>query len=227
MTIAGVLIDVGKATASFEEAQNASGTIISIEFDAVIEETHDWKNTITTSPVEDGGNIADNILLNPRGLTLSGVVTNAPVFNSDQSTSSSIDNSPQETVVNRVFGLLSNLMDNGNLMIVYTRYKVYSNMAIASINIPRAVGLGEAIKFTIAFTEMRIVSTQNVAVPAGISKKLDKKIGSSVQTKTMPPKTDGAVATPDLNKSQAKTMAQIAPKIVNWAIDYFTAGGHP
>ena len=41
MTIAGVLVDVGKATASFEEASNASGTIISIEFDAVTEETHD------------------------------------------------------------------------------------------------------------------------------------------------------------------------------------------
>jgi hypothetical protein len=224
MTIAGVLVDVGRATASF------GMDLISIEFDAVTEETHNWTNTVTSSPVEDGSNITDNILQDPRKITLTGVITNAPIFNTNTSTTpgvpstnertiSSVDDAPQETIVNRVFGLLSDLMVKGELVSVFTRYIVYTDMAITSINIPRTVGIGEAIVFTIDFQEVRIVSTQNVAVPAGISAKLDKKTGASVQKKTMPPKTDGPVATPDLNKSQLKTGVQFAQKVGNFIID--------
>jgi hypothetical protein len=206
MSIAGVLIDIGRATASFEEVENIDGSLISIEFDATTEETHNWTNTVTSSPVEDGSDVTDNILQNPRQLTLTGIITNSPVFLDDSQTSS-IDDSPQETRVNRVFGLLSDLMDKGGLLTVFTRYKVYSDMAITSINIPRTVGIGEAIVFTIEFLKIRIVSTQNVDVPAGISAKLDKKAGASVQKKTMPQKNDGAVPATDLNKSGAASIA--------------------
>lgn len=214
MTVAGVLVDVGSATASFEEADSVNGSLISIEFDATTEETHNWSNTVTSSPVEQGSNITDNILQNPRKVTLTGVITNAPIF-TDATQPSSIDGSPQETIVNRVFGLLSDLIDKSDLITVYTRYKVYSNMAINSLNIPRSVGIGEAIVFTIEFQEVRIVSTQNVTVPAGISAKTDKKIGASVQTKTMPTKNDGAVSATNLNVSGAASITDAALKGVS------------
>lgn len=208
MTTAGVLIDNGKSTASF------GIDLISIEFDAVIEETHNWTNTVTSSPVEDGGDITDNILRDPRKITLNGIITNAPIFPSSQQPSS-IDGDSQGTQVDRVFSLLTDLFTNGELVTVFTRYLIYANMAITSISLPRTVGIGEAIIFTIDFLEVRIVSTQNVDVPAGISAKLDKKAGTSVQTKTMPQKNDGAVATPDLNKSPAKSIGAGVMKGVN------------
>lgn len=220
MTISGVLVDIGKATSSFAATLDANGSLISIEFDAVIEEAHDWQNTVTASPVEDGGNITDNLLRNPRKITLTGVVTNAPIFDSTSTgtfsnDSGAIDGSSQETRVNQVFGLLRNFMDKGLLTIVYTRYMVYFDMAILSINIPRKTGLGEALQFTIEFQEVRIVSTQNVTVPAGISAKTDKKIGTSVQTKTMPTKNDGAVSATNLNTSGAASITDAALKGVS------------
>jgi len=100
------------------------------------------------------------------------------------------------------FDLLLKLKEDRVLLTVYTKFKIYTNMALKSVNLPRDSGVGDSIKFKMEFINVRLVDTQTVDVPPGISKKLDKKSGADVQKKTEPPKDAGKVEPKPVEKSK-------------------------
>ncbi|MDP1683118.1 MAG: hypothetical protein Q8L39_15270 [Burkholderiales bacterium] len=169
MTI-GLLIDVGRSLTSFK------GEIISIDLDVTFDESHEWLNDVVTSPVEVGSPISDHIQPQPDKLTISGMIGNSSISDSVIAQLSKIDESSFETRTQTTFDLLRALMESRKLVTVYTRYRIYTDMALASINIPRSAGVGDAINFTAQFTHVRIVETQTVTVP-GISNKKGAKAG--------------------------------------------------
>lgn len=199
----GLLLDVGKSFTSFEN------DLISIDLDVTQDETHEWKSEVTLYPVEEGSQISDNIRPLPDKITITGWITDAPI-NDEELNAETVGDTNSRTLT--TFGLLHDLKDQRKLMTVYTKYKVYTSMALQSCNIPRSGNIGEAITFTMEFINIRLVDTQTVDVPPGISKKLDKKAGAAVQKKTQPKKDQGATQTDNANKSGAATLFDSAVK---------------
>lgn len=50
-----------------------------IEFDASLSETHERASDVSQNAIEDGSNIADNVNLKPKKLSLKGFISDAPV----------------------------------------------------------------------------------------------------------------------------------------------------
>ena len=64
----------------------------------------------------------------------------------------------------------------------------------------------------IEFINIRLVDTQTVEVPDGISKKLDKKSGDDVKKKTEPPTNAGPVKPKETDPSKSVWKAQLDKK---------------
>lgn len=195
----GILIDVGKSLTSFDNG------LISIDLDVTMDEAHEWTNDVTTSPVEIGSPITDHIQELPDRLNITGMISDAAISESilsqlQTASSGGVDSSSYITRVQTTFDLLRAMIKWKKLVTVYTRYKIYPDMALSSVNIPRSAGIGEAINFTAQFVHVRLVESQTVDVPPGISKKLDKKTGASTQKKTQVQKKGGAVQASPVEK---------------------------
>jgi hypothetical protein len=73
------------------------------------------------------------------------------------------------------------------------------------VNIPRNAAIGEAIEFSMELVHIRVVNTQVVSVPPGISAKKSAKSTAAVGNKTEPQKSAGQVALDSNYKSRANT----------------------
>jgi hypothetical protein len=67
--------------ASFEVVRDVGGgdQKVVFELDASLKETHKRTAKVSQNPIEDGTNVADNVNLDPRGLELTGFVSDAPL----------------------------------------------------------------------------------------------------------------------------------------------------
>jgi hypothetical protein len=87
---------------------------------------------------------------------------------------------------------------------VYTKHAVYTSMVIESVSIPRNAQLGEEIQFTMELVNVRLVSTQLVTLPPGISPKKTAKASGAVAKKAEPQKAAGQKETDNLLKKYPK-----------------------
>lgn len=176
MTAMGVIFDPMSANIS------VSG-IASVDFDALIEEGHEWSNDISTSPVENGSQIADHIIPSPDKFKCTAMISDSSIFG--------FNDGDTESLTQKTFNLLRQLHEDRQPVVVYTKYFTYVDMAISSIGIPRSGANGDSLQFSMEFTNIRIVNTQTAKVPDGISKKLDKKSTDAMNKKTDPKKNGG------------------------------------
>lgn len=183
----GILFDIGKGYDSVSQ-EDANGNITSLDLDVTSDEVHEWDNEVTQFPVEIGSPITDHIQPMPDRVTITGIVSNSAIGETALQQLANGDDRCQTA-----FDLVRKLMDDRILVTVYTRYKVYIDMALKSTNIPRGASIGDSVQFKMEFVHVRQVNTQTVEVPDGISKKLDKKQGADVQKKTEPQKDAGKV----------------------------------
>lgn len=181
----------------FAEGQN----VTSIDFDVTMDEAHEWTNDVTTNQVELGAPVTDHIQPQPDRLTITGMISDSPLNLETQAEISALNGAEER--VQTAFDFLRKMHEKRQLLTVYTKHKVYTDMALAACNIPRSAGIGMAVNFTLQFMHVRLVSTQLVDVPKGISRKLDKKAGDGVKKKTQTQAKAGAVQnkTPTTAKS--------------------------
>ncbi|QKJ86687.1 hypothetical protein PMPD1_1737 [Paramixta manurensis] len=142
----------------------------SLEFDSIDSETHDWQRDITQNPVENGIPIADHIIEKPRSLTVTGMISNSPITEAEIF-SSQFNSVNIEERVAKALATLDDLYHAKILVTIYTRYMIYKDMVITSINIPRTPDIGDAIVFTLQATQLRIVSAQSTQLPKGLGVK--------------------------------------------------------
>ena len=164
----------------------------SIELDANLEEVHEWGAEATENPVEDGAPVSDHVIEKSDKLRIRGFVSDSPTSDTVVTRITGIYNG--KTIANRtqtVFDALQTLIKAKEPIVVYTKHRIYDDMVLTGVNIPRSPGVGEAIEFTAEFVHIRKVSTQTVEVPSGISKKKDGKAGKATQNKTKPQDKDG------------------------------------
>lgn len=149
------------------------GKVGSVELDVTLREDHNYSSRVTNYPVEDGAIISDHIINDPNILTLEGIVTDTPLsiltfFNR------SVD----------AFNRLIEVHEKRELVTVVTGIKVYPNMAITLLNVPRDVTTGQSLKFTIELqnvildTSVRIeINEENLF--GGVQSKIPREIVSS------------------------------------------------
>lgn len=202
----GLIYDPRKSPTSI------TSDLISIDLDVMSDETHEWANDVTENPVELGAPVADHIQPKADKLTVTGLITNAPI---DPDVAAqfpgAIDNGLYSARLQTHFDWLRELVALRAPLIVYTRYKTYTDMALVSCNIARSTGTGEALPFTLQFMHIRLVETQTVDVPPGISKKLDKKADASTAKKSQPAANAGKKEATDVpEKKQSSILGALA-----------------
>jgi hypothetical protein len=197
----GLIYDPRKSPTSI------ASDLISIDLDVMSDEAHDWSNEVTENPVELGAPVADHIQPNADKLSITGLITNAPI---DPDVAAqfpgSIDGGLFSARLQTHFDWLRELTKLRMPLTVYTRYKVYTDMAITSCNISRSTGTGEALPFTLQFINIRLVKTQTVDVPPGISSKLDKKADKATANKSQPEAKGGKKDTKEAREAQKSTL---------------------
>jgi hypothetical protein len=166
-----------------------------IELDANLDEAHEWAAEATTNPVEFGAPITDHVIEKPDMIRIRGFVSDSPtesliseqgfarlagLFNGKKVSSKS----------QAVFDMLHKLIKAKEPITLYTKHRIYTEMIITSVNIPRAANVGEAIEFTVEFVHIRKVKTKTTDVPKGIGQKKESK-SPEAQKKTEPQKDAG------------------------------------
>lgn len=177
MSDSGIIYDAQLPTAKIEG-------VTSLEFDVLLEENHEWSNEITSNPVENGAPVSDHIIPNADKLRLTIMIGDTSIY-ADVAEG-------EERRTQKAFDVLRQLHDDRKPVTVYTKFRVYDNMGISHIGIPRSAANGDSLTVPIEFQQIRLVDTQTVKVPAGISKKANKKATPALQKKTEPQKNAGA-----------------------------------
>ena len=176
MSDAGIIYDARRPQTSLEG-------IASLEFDVVMEENAEWSNEITSNPVENGAPVTDHIIPQQDKFRLTAMISDASLLG---------ESGEGQTLTQKAHDTLRELHDKRETVTLYTKYRIYESMGISFIGMPRSSANGNSLIFTMEFSEVRIVNTQTTKVPAGISKKLDKKSTDAVKKKTEPQKASGA-----------------------------------
>lgn len=177
-----------------------------IELDAVLDETHDWSADVTSNIVEDGAPVSDHIIEQPDKLRIVGFISDSPVSIS-QSITGFLNQSSVGNRTQAVFSLLHELVKLKEPMTVYTKFRVYQDMVLTNVNIPRTPANGEAIEFNAEFIHIRKVATQTVDVPIGINPKKTAKATDALGRKTEAAKNSGmkqAAVVPKLSSTLSR-----------------------
>ena len=160
-------------------------TIGELELDATIQETHEYQNDVTEYPVEDGSTLSDNIRLAPERVTISGFVTNTPVSVIQENKAEVVEkfdgtvevkNLKRDEVNNNVEFALDVLLriagrkidgadSEPELVTIVTGLRVYTDMAMTTLNIPRDATTGQALKFDASFVKIKKVNTETIELP--------------------------------------------------------------
>lgn len=152
--------------------KNTDFSISSIVMDALIEETHNRTAVITENPVEDGSVFNDHIANDPVSVSIVGWITNTPV-GFFRNLNNIINPSDR---VSTIFDDLNFLYQEGIPFQLVTNLKVYEDMGIQSLTIPKDVDSGNAFEFTMECKKIVKVSRESTQIPK-------TKVGGGTRTK--------------------------------------------
>jgi len=141
---------------------NTEKKIGNLIIDAFISETHSRSNTISVYPVENGSDISDHVQEQPKSLFITGIIS--PVGDGSNVISSFLE--------------LEKIMKSKEVLNVVSGLKVYTNMIITSLVLPRTAQNGASLNFSATMEEIRIVSSQAIAIP---NSQIDDKQAESKQ----------------------------------------------
>lgn len=139
---------------------------------------------VTSWPVEVGANITDHARVKPRMLMLEGVVSDTPI--GDIVASRSTTTKPSSEAHDRLHAIAL----AREPVTVTTERRSYPNMLLTKISEPEAADTGDALVFSVTFTEL-VLATNNrafvrVEPPRG-KKKKDRGNKPTTPVKTEPP----------------------------------------
>lgn len=166
--------------------------IASIVLDASIKEIHHSEVDSTDSPVEQGVDVTDHLRAKPDVVTITGMVTNFPLDagkgltpeSISASTSQGTESFSNQSLAQWVPGTAETayqdlllLKGSASLVTVITGLRVYTNMALKSLDVPRDASIGESLQFTATFKEIQIVQNQTVQIARGPKQQPNQNAG--------------------------------------------------
>lgn len=157
-----------------------------LQLDATVNENHTRTSKITQNEVEDGSNVADNVVLENEKFSIEGIISESPFPSSDirdialqvqnvgfgalnkaiGSISGGIIPDAGSTV-KRVIALiqLENFWKNKVPFLVLTGVKKYDNVLIKNMSIPITSKTGKSLRFKVDCEVVKIVESQTISVP--------------------------------------------------------------
>lgn len=161
---------------------NTGGAVITI--DATLSEKHSREAEPTQFEVEDGNSVSDHIILKSFTLELQGLISDTPlsIVNSLVTTAvgavlppigvvagslgvalfSALSKSDSPSVA--AYGQLLGLQEERKPFNVLTTLKLYKNMWIKSISVPRDANTGKALLFDVTLVQLLLVTPQTVNI---------------------------------------------------------------
>jgi len=125
-------------------AQSKVGTV---SFDTMVTEEHRYTSRVTNYPVENGTIVSDHIINQPDVVVLSGLVTDTPL---------SILAPYNRSVA--AFNALIEIHRKRQVVTVVTGIKVYYDMAIVTLDVPRTVKTGQTLTFNIELQKINYIN---------------------------------------------------------------------
>ena len=116
-----------------------------VAMDATLSEAHQYTNRVTSFPIEDNTYISDHVINDPVTIQINGVVSDTPL-NIFTAFNRSVDS----------FNQLVRLVETKARITVVTGIKVYTDMVITSLNVPRNVTTGQSLTFNIELQKLKI-----------------------------------------------------------------------
>ncbi len=132
------------------------GKIHNITLDAELTENHNFASQVTRYPVENGADISDHISIEPESVSIEGIITDSPIGGGNA-----------EGRYLKTFDDLEQLWRKQDVVDVVTHLKVYQDMAIRSLSIPRDNKTGQALRFTADLQKVVKANRQEVMIPEG------------------------------------------------------------
>lgn len=133
----------------------ARSSIQGIFLDATVSEDHHYVSRVTQFPIESGSVITDHVINEPDTLSLSGIVSDSPLaFLSSFNRSSD------------AFNRLVRIHELKERVTVVTGIKVYQNMIMTSLSVPRTVETGQALNFVMEFQQVLLDATVQLNINA-------------------------------------------------------------
>lgn len=178
-----------------------TGSVILV--DVTLSDTTKYEAEPTEHPVEKGADVTDHILVKPRQITITGIVSDAPIELKDAYSEKGLLNQLQDAAgavtgaIGQKFGksgvvagvgaaiggvaanalfassvnpavqtrdALINLLESKTPVNIQIARKNFPNMVLTSLEFPRDPSLGQAIKFTASFKQIRKVSSKKIIV---------------------------------------------------------------
>lgn len=182
-----------------------------IQLDATVRENHTRKAKVTQNEVEDGTNVADNVVLANETFQIEGIISEAPLPSSDiRDIALTVQNAgfgalssavkalsgglitDAGAALKRVIALvqLENFWRNRIPFTVLTGLKKYDNVIITSLSIPVTPKDGASLRFIVDCEVVRIVSSQTISIPENRAK--DGAAHSSTEKQSLGKQTKAA-----------------------------------
>lgn len=128
------------------------GKIGSLTIEATLSENHNFKSTVTRFPIEGGSIVSDHIVNDPEQVKIEGFISNTPV-------KGEVDNHAQSA-----FDMLFAMWEAKELISVVTEHRIYVDMAITDITVPRNAKTGQSIQFSADLMKVRKIQSTTVSV---------------------------------------------------------------
>ena len=121
----------------------AQSSVGIVTFDTMVSEEHRFTSRVTYFPIESGPIVSDHIIKQPDVVILSGLISDTPLnifapFNRSVA----------------AFNALIQMFERRQILDVITGIRVYKNMAITSLDVPRTVKTGQTLTFNIELQQI-------------------------------------------------------------------------
>lgn len=137
-----------------------------IVLDASVEETHTASGTLSSHPVESGVDVSDHYHVDPRGLSIEGVVSNSPLSQFAIPGATAVESvsaiaAGDTDPVKNAWEALQAIVDEATVVTVTTSLQVYESMVIESLNVLRNAQTGNRLEVSIRLRRIRFVETSS------------------------------------------------------------------
>ena len=158
--------------------------------DSTVSITHDFSNSVTENPVEDGVSFSDHVQVKNNRFTVSGVFGAFSVNNYAADTLAQ-----DKERIKEAYAFLTNLRNNKTVFTLVSMYDVYENCVIESLSIPVNAESSSSLYFDMTLVQIRKASVQStslVRVENVITAKKDDAASTSNGGKTNKRTEEGA-----------------------------------
>ena len=132
------------------------GTVFDkITFDVILNENHSFNSSVSDHRIENGSVISDHINNDVISESLTVMVSNYSVNHRFRADGNRAQNA---------YDKLKALWEAREAVTIVTVLETFNDVAITSISVPRSIGDGESLTFSISFKQIQIVKLKTVLI---------------------------------------------------------------